>query len=199
MKQIIIIFMISILLSSCNTTMTVGDIRTLDVGMSRAQVDAYWGNPRRLITVEYTREGVFEVYEYNSYYREVYAVQFLNGFVVGYDILYKDFYTRPRPNSVPNRPNRPSSPNNRPNRPQEPDRPSNQPSRPNQPNRLNQPNKPDQPDKPNRPSRPGNENDNSNNRPQRPVPIKPNNETTPTDKNRPAIPRQVEPAKKEAE
>lgn len=168
MKKIIILAIFAAVLSSCITSTQISDIRPLEIGMSRAQVDAYWGTPRRILSLDYTRDGVIETVEYRAYYNDVYAVQFVNGYVSSYYVLYSEFYTRPRPQN--NRPNRPSTPNrpNRPSTPNRPERPDNNRPDNNRPDNNrpgnNQPSRPTQevrPVKPGESTRPNTNNDNS--------------------------------------
>ncbi|MDH6341419.1 hypothetical protein M2480_000171 [Parabacteroides sp. PFB2-12] len=140
MKKIVCFAVMAIALVACGTTRSL-DLRKLTTGMSKAQVEQLAGYPNRMISFKETSNGVQEVLEYQTAQREVYALEFWNDYLVGYEYLYEDVtYVAPvnppvhyppygRPIYIaPNRPNRPrpGEGNDRPsnNRPSH-DRPSN--------------------------------------------------------------------------
>ncbi|MBB4036112.1 hypothetical protein GGR21_002013 [Dysgonomonas hofstadii] len=139
MKRVVffIIFSIIILFTGCVTT-RVSDVYNLSVGMTPNEVGRIMGQPVRILSTSYTQDGMFEVFEYQTYRNESYAVEFLNGRMTGYDFMYENV-------SGGNYPYYPNNPNYIP-----------QPNRPVQPGRPSQPNRPSQPSRPSEPSRPGN-------------------------------------------
>lgn len=127
--------------------------------MTKYQVEKVAGLPNRVLAINETEDGYQEVLEYRTASNEVYALEFWDDYLTGYEYLYEDInYVAPlyppmiyppygRPiivippgNNHPNRPNQPNRPSqpNRPNRPNQPNRPS-QPNRPNRPNQSNRP------------------------------------------------------------
>lgn len=174
MKKFISILLAATFLLACGTYKTL-DLGTLTFGMTTQEVIQLAGRPQRVLSVRNTQEGQQEVLEYQTAYREVYALEFWNDYLTGYEYLYDDvtyvvpprppvhypeygrpiyIYPAPSPGrpGVPNRPERPSQPS-RPNQPGRPSQPST-PERPSQPGRPSQPSTPERPSQPNRPSTP---------------------------------------------
>lgn len=125
--------------------MACGSYRSLDfgrltTGMTKAQVEYVAGPPSRILAVNQTREGYQEVLEYRTSRSEVYALEFYDDYLVGYEFLYDDIdYIAPAPPMIlPDRGRpivvRPG--NDRPDRPSRPGRPneSNRPGNSNRPN-----------------------------------------------------------------
>ncbi len=90
MKRVVffIIFSIIILFTGCVTT-RVSDVYNLSVGMTPNEVGRIMGQPVRILSTSYTQDGMFEVFEYQTYRNESYAVEFLNGRMTGYDSCMK--------------------------------------------------------------------------------------------------------------
>ena len=131
MKKIIFAMIIAIGLASCVTYKSL-DLNKLATGMTKEQVKDVMGEPERILAINDKEEGHQEVLEYRTAGNEVYALEFWNNYLTGYEFLYDDVtYVAPmappviwpdygRPiYIIPDRPNRP----NRPNRPTPPNRP----------------------------------------------------------------------------
>lgn len=175
MKKISFIICIAFLLSACATYKRL-DLNRLTFGMTTEEVTRIAGEPSRVLSVRQTSEGYQEVLEYRTRYDEVYALEFWDNYLTGYEYLYDDvvyvapmhppvnypIYGRPiyvidnnRPPSRPNRPNRPSQPST----PSQPSRPT-APNRPSQDRERPQTNRPEsggssQTDRPTESNRPG--------------------------------------------
>ncbi len=146
MRKFIFIAMMSVILTACGSYKSL-DLSQLTTGMTKQQVQATIGPPDRVLAVNDKEEGYQEVLEYRTARDEVYALEFWNDYLTGYEFLYDDVtyvpsYTPPvvwpdygRPiyiiqgDNRPNRPNRPSQPS-RPGRPGESGRPGGSTSRP---------------------------------------------------------------------
>ncbi len=154
MKKISLILLTSFLLVACGAYKYL-DLGMLTTGLSVAEGDNLLGAPDRVLAVNKKDGYIQEVLEYRTARNEVYALEFWDNYLTGYEYLYDDVtyippvappmvfpdYGRPiyiyppdhHPShpSHPNRPNRPNRPgSNRPesNRPSRPE--SNRPSRP---------------------------------------------------------------------
>lgn len=179
MKKISLIILTSFLLISCGAYKYL-DLGMLTTGMTIAEVENLMGPPWRVLAVNEKDGYIQEVLEYRTGRSEVYALEFWNDYLTGYEYLYDDVnylppaapplifpdYGRPiyiyppaHNSNRPNRPNRPSRPaSNRPgtSRPE-----SNRPSRPesNRPQTKPTPT----PSRPTRPSNSSNRTDHYNN------------------------------------
>lgn len=147
MKKLSLVILTSFLLVACGAYKYL-DLGMLTTGMTIAEVENLMGPPERVLAVNKKDGYVQEVLEYRTGKNEVYALEFWDNYLTGYEFLYDDVnylppiappmvfppYGRPiyihpdhRPNH-PNRPNRPSRPeSNRPSRP-ETSRPQTKPS-----------------------------------------------------------------------
>ena len=158
MKKIIYMVLITSFLMSCGTYKRL-DLGTLTFGMTTQEVIRIAGRPQRILAARDTPDGYQQVFEYRTAYDEIYALEFWNDYLTGYEFLYDDVvYVAPvlppphfpeygRPIYIyPGRP-RPDRPglSNKPGRPE-------RPTQPERPNRPEQPNRPSQPERPNRPS-----------------------------------------------
>ncbi len=138
MKNFVFIAIFAIILISCGSYRSL-DLRRLTTGMTKAQVERIAGLPNRVLSINETEDGYQEVLEYSTSRNEVYALEFWNDYLTGYEYLYDDIeyvaplyppsmyppYGRPIivvPNERPNQPGRPTPPN-RPGRPTPPSRP----------------------------------------------------------------------------
>ena len=143
--------MTSFLLVACGAYKYL-DLGMLTTGMTVAEVENLMGAPDRVLAVNKKDGYIQEVLEYRTARNEVYALEFWDNYLTGYEYLYDDVtyippvappmvfpdYGRPiyiyPPDHHPSHPNRPNRPNrpgsNRPesNRPSRPE--SNRPSRP---------------------------------------------------------------------
>lgn len=151
MKKISLILLTSFLLVACGAYKYL-DLGMLTTGMTVAEVENLMGAPDRVLAVNKKDGYIQEVLEYRTARNEVYALEFWDNYLTGYEYLYDDVtyippvappmvfpdYGRPiyiyPPDHHPSHPNRPNRPNrpgsNRPesNRPSRPE--SNRPSRP---------------------------------------------------------------------
>lgn len=125
MKKGLFIVILSAILMSCASYKSL-NLNRLTTGMTKAQVEAVAGLPDRVLAVNQTENGYQEVLEYRTSRSEIYALEFWDDYLTGYEFLYDDVayvppmappmfipdYGRPiiiiRPdNNRPNRPNRP--------------------------------------------------------------------------------------------
>lgn len=148
-------------ITACGSSRSL-DLRKLTTGMTKAQVERVAGLPNRVLAINKTDDGYQEVLEYITPSNEVYALEFWDDYLTGFEYLYEDVnYVAPlypptvyppygRPIIVvPPAHNRP----NYPNRPSQPSRP-NRPSQPSQPGNSNRPNRPVPTTRPTEGSRP---------------------------------------------
>lgn len=144
MKKLSLVILTSFLLVACGAYKYL-DLGMLTTGMTIAEVENLMGPPERVLAVNKKDGYVQEVLEYRTGRNEVYALEFWDNYLTGYEYLYDDVnylppaappmvfpdYGRPiyiyPPDHHPSHPNRPNNPN-RPNRPSRPE--SNRPSRP---------------------------------------------------------------------
>ena len=144
MKKLSLVILTSFLLVACGAYKYL-DLGMLTTGMRIAAVANVMGPPDRVLAVNKKDGYVQEVLEYRTGRNEVYALEFWDNYLTGYEYLYDDVnylppaappmvfpdYGRPiyiyPPDHHPSHPNRPNNPN-RPNRPSRPE--SNRPSRP---------------------------------------------------------------------
>jgi len=128
MKKIVLLFVISAVFFSCGTYRSF-DLNRLTTGMTKEEVIYTVGEPQRVLAVNNTREGYQEVLEYRTSRSEVYALEFWNDYLVGYEFLYDDVsYIAPAPPVILPDYGRPIyvvRPDNRPGRPSHPSRPGN--------------------------------------------------------------------------
>lgn len=143
MKKISLILLTSFLLVACGAYKYL-DLGMLTTGMTVAEVENLMGAPDRVLAVNKKDGYIQEVLEYRTARNEVYALEFWDNYLTGYEYLYDDVtyippvappmvfpdYGRPiyiyPPDHHPSHPNRP----NRPNRPGSNRPESNRPSRP---------------------------------------------------------------------
>ncbi|MDR0430974.1 MAG: hypothetical protein LBH58_10915 [Tannerellaceae bacterium] len=158
MKKLVYIFITSLLLTACITYRTL-NLNRLTTGMTKAEVEYVAGAPYRVLAVSQTRGGYQEVLEYRTSNGEIYALEFWNDYLVGYEYIdetityvpapvppayYPPYGSsvvviRPRPNHphyrpIPSPAYRP--PANNANRPSQPSRPSS-PAAPSRPSNSN--------------------------------------------------------------
>lgn len=169
MKRMIYMVLTAFLLVACGTYKAL-DLSKLTFGMTTGEVIRIAGSPQRILSARDTPEGYQQVLEYRTAYDEVYALEFWDDYLTGYEFLYDDViyvapalppphfpaYGRPVYVVPPDRPhNRPDKPglSNKPERPTQPERPN----RPEQPSRPSPPERPNRPSEstPSRPGRPG--------------------------------------------
>lgn len=145
MKKISLGLLISFVLVSCGIYKYL-DLGMLTTGMTIEEVENMAGPPQRVLAVNKKDGYTQEVLEYRTSRNEVYALEFWDNYLTGYEYLYDEatYIPPPMPPAVfppygrpiyiypPERPNRPGRPeSNRPDRPNRPSRPeSNRPNRP---------------------------------------------------------------------
>ena len=129
MKKIVLLGLISIFLIGCSVSRQQPNYGKLRIGMSMHQVENLIGPPERVISLTRTAYGYEEIWQYRTVHNEVFALEFLNEVLEGYQFLYEDYRYVPSPNYYRPPHGRPIFPNYKPNRPIY--RPT--PSRPNQP------------------------------------------------------------------
>ncbi|MDH6355567.1 hypothetical protein M2132_001912 [Dysgonomonas sp. PH5-45] len=102
MKKFIYILLVAFAVSSCMVTQTV-DPNKLTMGMSKSEVAYRIGNPERVLAINSTPEGYQEVLQYRSYDNEVFALEFWDDYLTGYEFLYDDnaYIARPMPSIRP--------------------------------------------------------------------------------------------------
>lgn len=129
MKKGLFMVILSAILVSCGSYKSL-NLNRLTTGMTKAQVEAAAGLPERILAVNQTKDGYQEVLEYRTSRNEIYALEFWDDYLTGYEYLYDDVtyvapiappmyipdYGRPiiiiRPDeNRPNRPNRPGQGN----------------------------------------------------------------------------------------
>lgn len=126
MKKGLFIVILSAILMSCSSYRSL-NLNRLTTGMTKAQVEEVAGIPERVLAVNQTEDGYQEVLQYRTSSSEIYALEFWNDYLTGYEYLYDDVayvppvapplympdYGRPiiivHPDNRPNRPNRPPS------------------------------------------------------------------------------------------
>ncbi len=125
MKKLSILICIAFLLSACATYKSL-DLNQLTFGMTTEQVIRVAGKPNRVLAARQTNEGYQEVLEFRTGYGEIYALEFWNDYLTGYEYLQDEvIYVAPvhppmsfpqygRPvyiiNNRPTQPNRSSQP-----------------------------------------------------------------------------------------
>jgi len=86
----LMVLVITVTLQSCSVY-TTSYVDRLTVGMTIQQVEARYGPPRRVIEARRTPSGFLHVLEYRNRNREVYALEFWDNYLVGYEYLYDDY------------------------------------------------------------------------------------------------------------
>lgn len=133
MKKGLFIVILSAIVMSCVSYRSL-NLDRLTTGMTKAQVEAVAGAPDRILAVNQTEDGYQEVLEYRTSRDEIYALEFWDDYLTGYEYLYDDVsyvpsvtppmywpdYGRPiviiRPDeNRPDRPGRPGQGNRPPN------------------------------------------------------------------------------------
>lgn len=87
---------LALLVTSCGSFRSL-DINRLTTGMTKAQVEEMAGPPQRVLAVNNTKDGYQEVLEYSTARNEVYALEFWNDYLTGYEYLYDDIQYVPAP------------------------------------------------------------------------------------------------------
>lgn len=138
------------------------DLNQLQFGMSKQEVYNVAGSPNRILSARQTSDGFQEVLEYITARKEVYALEFWNDYLTGFEFVEEivDYVPPVYPPAIRPEPGRPiivyPQKPGKPGRPSQPDRPGRpgSTSRPEQPSRPEPPVRPIEPDRP-QSSRPG--------------------------------------------
>ncbi|MCC8147092.1 MAG: hypothetical protein LIO93_11815 [Bacteroidales bacterium] len=118
MKKIAYLLLSVVLLTSCFSSRNsqADSFKKLTVGMSKAEVEYWIGPPELYLSVTRTPDGVEEVLQYRNYYNEVFALEFINDYLVSANYIYSGswypmYQTYPPigrpvfpPGYIPNRP-----------------------------------------------------------------------------------------------
>lgn len=91
MKKIIYLFLAALILTACSSYKAL-NLNRLTAGMTKAQVESVAGIPYRILAINQTDDGIQEVLEYRTSRDEVYALEFWNNYLTGYEYLYEDNY-----------------------------------------------------------------------------------------------------------
>ncbi len=83
------IVLLLLIVTGCGTYQTL-DLQRLTIGMNKEQVRHTIGSPSRILVVNDTNEGYQEILEYRTGRNEVYALEFWNDYLTGYEYLYED-------------------------------------------------------------------------------------------------------------
>ncbi|MCD7936245.1 MAG: hypothetical protein LUG98_05235 [Tannerellaceae bacterium] len=89
MKQVFCLLILSVFLFSCGTSRSL-DLNRLTTGMSKAEVERVAGLPDRILAVNESHDGYQEVLEYRTSRGEIYALEFWDDYLTGYEYLYED-------------------------------------------------------------------------------------------------------------
>ncbi len=100
MKKFTFILIIG-LLTACGTYRGL-DLNRLTTGMSKSDVERVAGLPDRILAVNETSDGYQEVLEYRTSRGEIYALEFWNDYLTGYEYLYDDvqYVAYPHPPAI---------------------------------------------------------------------------------------------------
>ncbi|MCC8154705.1 MAG: hypothetical protein LIP01_11145 [Tannerellaceae bacterium] len=96
MKKIGCLFVLVVLLVSCGTSRSL-DLNRLTTGMTKADVERVAGFPDRILAVNETSDGYQEVLKYRTTRGEIYALEFWNDYLTGYEYMYEDVQYVPAP------------------------------------------------------------------------------------------------------
>ncbi|MDR0371290.1 MAG: hypothetical protein LBH80_05500 [Prevotellaceae bacterium] len=89
MKKTIYLLLIATSISGCSFFRTTG-AQQLTFGMTKAEVSEFLGYPERILAVNQTRDGIQEVLQYRMSNDDVYALEFWDDYLTGYEYLYKE-------------------------------------------------------------------------------------------------------------
>lgn len=89
MKKICLVILTSFLLVACGAYKYL-DLGMLTTGMTVAEVENLMGPPERILAVNEKDGYVQEVLEYRTGRSEVYALEFWDNYLTGYEYLYDD-------------------------------------------------------------------------------------------------------------
>lgn len=99
MKKLFIFLTLSLIFVSCGMYKT-ADINSLTTGMSKMDVEYVMGPPTRVLAVNRTQYGLQEVLEYITRRDEVYALEFWDDYLTGYEFMYDNWVPAPAPPAI---------------------------------------------------------------------------------------------------
>ncbi|MDL2223676.1 hypothetical protein LJB98_06260, partial [Bacteroidales bacterium OttesenSCG-928-M11] len=89
MKKILFILVAIVLLQGCVTSgYRTYDIKDLRVGMTRYEVENLIGPAERVLSIRWTNLGYEEILQYRNYYNQLFALEYIEGILVGADYIY---------------------------------------------------------------------------------------------------------------
>lgn len=93
MKKLIFLLCLPMIIWSCGTVNYAQyDISNLRTGMSKAQVRSVIGSPERYLVSTMTPYGYQEVLQYRTSYSDLYALEFLNDYLIYAEYMYDGHY-----------------------------------------------------------------------------------------------------------
>lgn len=98
MKKAFFISILAVLMTACGAFKTINTVQ-LAPGITKDKVISKYGKPKRVLAVYRTDEGCREVLEYIDRRSDVYALEFLEGNLLGFYFLYDAL--NPVPTCVP--------------------------------------------------------------------------------------------------
>jgi hypothetical protein len=125
MKKTLYIILLSFVLGACgsshNNSYRRYDIRDLKMGMYIDEVESMIGPPERILSIRNAPYGYEEVLQFRNYYNKIYALEFLDGYLVCAHYIYNDYYyPMYPPNQIPPRGKPVVPPHYKPNHPTPP-------------------------------------------------------------------------------
>ena len=91
MKRYVYVFLVLILFFASCLSYKALNLNHLTIGMTVEQVQRTYGPPRKVLETKRTNNGFLQVLEYRNRHGEVYALEFWDNYLVGYDFLYDDY------------------------------------------------------------------------------------------------------------
>ncbi|MDR0864682.1 MAG: hypothetical protein LBO74_07090 [Candidatus Symbiothrix sp.] len=95
MKKIVFLLFWTLFATGCSTTRNnypIDNYKHLTVGMSKSEVEYWVGPPECYLDMRRTAYGYREILQYRNIYNEVYALEFLNDYLVSADYIYGDIW-----------------------------------------------------------------------------------------------------------
>lgn len=89
MKKLVYIATLLFVMTSCGAYRGL-NLNKLTTGMTKAEVREAVGAPDRVLAINQTEHGYQEILEYRTSRDEVYALEFWNDHLTGYEFLYDD-------------------------------------------------------------------------------------------------------------
>jgi hypothetical protein len=95
MKKIVYLLFWTLFAISCSTTHNnypIDNYKQLTVGMSKSEVEYWVGPPECYLDLRRTTYGYREILQYRNIYNEVFALEFLNDYLVSADYIYGEIW-----------------------------------------------------------------------------------------------------------